>query len=61
MWAAQVSESQSFLDRKMELLKTQATTVQQAMAIKNQNLQGVVNIMNQKAYNSRKAASEAAS
>jgi len=56
-----VSESQSFLDRKMELLKTQATTVQQAMAIKNQNLQGVVNIMNQKAYNSRKAASEAAS
>ena len=51
-----MGESQSFLDRKMELIKNQATTVQQAMAIKNQNLQGVINIMNQKAYAGRQAA-----
>ena len=56
-----MSESQSFLDRKMELIKNQATTVQQAMAIKNQNLQGVVQIMNQKAYQGRQAAGEASS
>ena len=43
-----VPEAQGFLDRKIDLIKQQAVTVQQAMGIKNQNLEGVLQIMNQK-------------
>ena len=43
-----VPQAQGFLDRKIDLIRNQAVTVQQAMAIKNQNLEGVLQIMNQK-------------
>lgn len=43
-----VEEAQSFLGRKIGLIESQGTNVQKAMAVKQQNLQGTTNVMNQK-------------
>ena len=46
-------EAQAFLDRKIELLKSQMGAVQQTMMIKNQHLQQTMGAMREKVYESR--------
>ena len=45
-----VDEAQAFLDRKIAMIKAQAGNVQQVASMKQQNLQGTMNVMNQKAW-----------
>jgi len=46
-------EAQSFLDRKIALIKGQGVTVQQTMALKNQNLQQTMSVMREKMFDAQ--------
>eukprot|EP00965_Chrysotila_dentata_P215193 6188624-Pleurochrysis_carterae.AAC.1 len=52
-------EAQSFLDRKIALIKGQGTTVQQTMALKNQNLQQTLSVMREKMFEAQQQMSQA--
>jgi len=45
-----VGEAQAFLNRKIDLMNGQGTSVRQAAAIKGQNLQQVAQVMSQKRF-----------
>lgn len=49
-------EAKAFLDRKMALIDSQALNVQKTAQIKQSNLQGTVNVMNQKTMMAHAAA-----
>ena len=51
-----VDEAQAFLDRKIAMIKAQAGNVQQVASMKQQNLQGTVNVMNQKVMAAKQPA-----
>ena len=51
-----VEEAQSFLERKMLLIESQAQNVQAAAQYKQQNLQGTVDVMNRKIMEMRAGA-----
>ena len=56
-----VDEAQAFLDRKIAMIKAQAGNVQQVASMKQQNLQGTVNVMNQKVMAAKQGAAATAS
>ena len=56
-----VDEAQAFLDRKIAMIKAQAGNVQQVASMKQQNLQGTMNVMNQKVMAAKQGATAAAS
>mmetsp|Transcript_40023 Transcript_40023/g.66405 ORF Transcript_40023/g.66405 Transcript_40023/m.66405 type:complete len:156 (+) Transcript_40023:52-519(+) len=51
-----VPEAQAFLDRKIALIKEQGVTVQQTLALKNQNLQQTQAAMREKLYDAQQKA-----
>ena len=56
-----VDEAQAFLDRKIAMIKAQAGNVQQVASMKQQNLQGTMNVMNQKVMAAKQGAAATAS
>ena len=52
-------EAQSFLDRKIALIKGQGATVQQTMALKNQNLQQTLSVMREKMFDAQQQRQQA--
>ena len=51
-----IAQAQEFLTRKMALIENQAQNVQGAAQFKQQNLQGTVDVMNQKIMQMRSGA-----
>jgi len=49
-------EAKAFLDRKMALIDSQAVNVQKTAQIKQSNLQGTVNVMNDKTMMAHQSA-----